>query len=106
MSAQPHLDGEIRNGRHIMPVRVYRAAEVHELDELPVYAGCRSWVDLAEALPTAGAQAVLEEKQFTDLLRTLDRLHCRRRRGCPHDGPGSQARRHFQIELLCYDTRP
>jgi len=23
MSAQPHLDGQIRNGRHIMPVRVY-----------------------------------------------------------------------------------
>ena len=61
-------------GLHVMPVRVYRAAEAHELEELPVYAGCRSWVELAEALPTDSAQAVLDEKQFTDLLRTLDRL--------------------------------
>lgn len=61
-------------GLYIVPVRVYRAAQVHELPERSEYAGCRSWVELDRELPTEGAPAVLAESQFGDLLRTLDRL--------------------------------
>ena len=61
-------------GLYVMPVRVYRATEAHELPENPAYAGCRSWVELDRELPTAGATAVLDESAFNELLRRLDRL--------------------------------
>jgi hypothetical protein len=61
-------------GIYVLPVRVYRAAEVVELAETASYAGCRSWVDLGLELPTAGAIPVLPEETIRDLLRTLDKL--------------------------------
>jgi hypothetical protein len=59
-------------GLYVMPVRVFRAAQVAELADLPRYAGCRSWVELEQELPTDGAAPVLDDAKFTDLLRTLD----------------------------------
>ncbi len=61
-------------GLYIMPVRVYRASQVHELPEQPEYAGCHSWVELEQPLPTEGASAVLAESAFNDVLRALVRL--------------------------------
>ena len=48
-------------GLYVLPVRVYRAAEVFELADTPYYAGCRSWVELERALPTTGAAPVLTD---------------------------------------------
>jgi hypothetical protein len=42
-------------GLHLLPVRVYRAAGAFDLPETPHYAGCRSWVELDQDLPTDGA---------------------------------------------------
>ncbi len=61
-------------GLYIMPVRVYRAAQVHELPEEPEYAGCRSWVELDREAPDEGATPVLSDAEFTELLRRVDRL--------------------------------
>jgi hypothetical protein len=61
-------------GLYVLPVRVYRAAHAVEVHETPKYAGCRSWVELDEALPTAGAVPVLGDEPFRDLQMTLDRL--------------------------------
>jgi hypothetical protein len=61
-------------GLYVMPVRVYRAAEVFEFRETAAYAGCRSWVELEKELPTAGSAPVLDDEAFRDLLRTLDRV--------------------------------
>lgn len=61
-------------GLYVLPVRVYRAAQVHELPETADYAGCRSWVTLERELSTEGATPVLSEEAFDDVLRTLDRL--------------------------------
>jgi hypothetical protein len=61
-------------GLYVLPVRVYRAAEAVELPETAHYAGCRSWVELEQELPTDGATAVLTNQSFRDLLQTLDRL--------------------------------
>ena len=33
-------------GLFVMPVRTYQAAQVHDVQNLPEYAGCRSWVNL------------------------------------------------------------
>src|SRR5438309_9334781 len=35
-----------RPGLYVMPVRVWQAADSHELPNTPEYEGCRSWVEL------------------------------------------------------------
>lgn len=61
-------------GLFVMPVRVYRAAECHEIRELPAYEGCRSWVELERDLPIEGAVPVLADDAIEDLHRNLDLL--------------------------------
>jgi hypothetical protein len=61
-------------GLFVIPLRVYRAGRVFEVPEDPAYAGCRSWVDLGQELPTDGATPVLDDAAWHELLRTLDRL--------------------------------
>jgi hypothetical protein len=59
-------------GLYVLPARVYQLPQTFELIETPAYAGCKSWVQLEQNLPTDGATPVLDETQFDDLLRTLD----------------------------------
>jgi hypothetical protein len=61
-------------GLYLLPVRVYRAPQGFDLPDTPVYAGCRTWVQLDQALPTAGAVPVLADEAFRDLLGSLDRI--------------------------------
>jgi hypothetical protein len=61
-------------GLYVMPVRVWKAAEVFELPNTSYYDGCRSWVELERELPTAGATQVLPEAKLQDLHRQLDML--------------------------------
>jgi hypothetical protein len=58
----------------VLPVRVWRAAEVHELPDTAYYEGCKSWVELERELPTEGATPVLPESALKDLHRQLDLL--------------------------------
>lgn len=51
-------------GLWLLTVRVLRLAEPFELTESPHIAGCRSWVDLRNKLPTAGLEPVLSDKEF------------------------------------------
>jgi hypothetical protein len=59
-------------GLYLLPVRVYRAAQVFDLADTAYYSGCRSWVELERELPTEGATPVLDEAAFRDLLSTLE----------------------------------
>jgi hypothetical protein len=61
-------------GLFVLPVRVYRAAQPHEVPETAAYAGCRSWVELERELSTEGATPVLGDAVFEDVLRSLDGL--------------------------------
>ncbi len=61
-------------GLYVLPARVYRAAQAFDMIETPAYAGCRSWVELEQDLPTDGAVPVLSDDAFRDLLHTLDRV--------------------------------
>jgi hypothetical protein len=63
-----------RPGLFVLPVRIWRAAEVHELAETPAFAGCKSWVELGRNLSTDGAVPVLSEEDFDAIVNTLDRL--------------------------------
>jgi hypothetical protein len=59
-------------GLYVLPARVWRAPRSLDLIETPTYAGCKSWVELEQDLPTEGATPVLADEQFRDVLRKLD----------------------------------
>ena len=60
-------------GLYVLPVRVYKAAQVHELPITAAYDGCRSWVELERELPTDGARPVMPDRPYADLLQSLQR---------------------------------
>src|SRR5262249_24371557 len=60
-------------GLFVLPVRVYQAVAV-ELPDTPYYAGCKSWVELEQELPTTGSIPVLDDAEFDDVRRSLQRL--------------------------------
>jgi len=64
-----------RAGLHLFILRVYRLPQPHVLPLLKRYGGCRSWVDLAEPLSTAGATPVVNDAAFAERIRQIrDRL--------------------------------
>jgi hypothetical protein len=55
---------------HVMAVRIFRLAEPVELPMRESYAGCKSWIELAEDINTVDAHAVLDDAAFSaQLLR-------------------------------------
>jgi hypothetical protein len=59
-------------GLYVMPVRVYKSAQVHEIPDTAYYGGCRTWVELEKALPTEVATPVVSDRAFHDLLVTIE----------------------------------
>jgi len=49
---------------HALMVRVYELPEPVVIPELESYAGCKSWLTLAEQVPLTGARPVLEAPEF------------------------------------------
>jgi hypothetical protein len=58
-------------GVWLLLVRIYQTPRPFVIDELPEYAGCRTWVELAEPLPTREARAVLDEDEFARTCREI-----------------------------------
>jgi hypothetical protein len=58
-------------GLFALTLRVYRRAEPLDVPDLPHYAGCRSWVDLAENLPTENLAPVLTDDEFATLAERI-----------------------------------
>jgi hypothetical protein len=61
-------------GLFLLATRVHRLPTPHEMDELPAYAGCRSWVELETPLSTAGSTPVLSDADYRIVQKQLDRL--------------------------------
>jgi hypothetical protein len=55
------------SGLNILLVRIYRRSEPYEITEAPHFAGCKSWVDLRNKLPTTGLTPVLDDTVFNSL---------------------------------------
>jgi hypothetical protein len=53
-----------RPGLFLRLVRVFRIPKPYILADTPYFAGCRSWVELPQGIPTAGATPVLSDNQF------------------------------------------
>jgi hypothetical protein len=51
-------------GLFVVLTRVYARERPFDLEERPAYAGCRSWVELAEELPTDGLVPILDDQEF------------------------------------------
>jgi hypothetical protein len=62
------------HGLYVLPARVYRMPSTFDLIETPAYAGCKSWVELEQDLPTDEAVPVLDDEAFKQVLRRLDAL--------------------------------
>jgi hypothetical protein len=63
-----------RPGLTVLAVRVAERVPMMELAETAAYAGCKSWVELDQALSTEGARPVVAEEKFAETLRILDTL--------------------------------
>jgi hypothetical protein len=55
-----------RDSIYALVVRVYELPRVVTLQLCEEYAGCKSWVDLSEDVPTDGAKPVLSDAEFAD----------------------------------------
>jgi len=56
---------------YVLVVRVFRLASPHLIPLRPAYAGCKSWVNLNEEIPTDGMEPVLAEAEFVRQRRKL-----------------------------------
>jgi hypothetical protein len=66
------FDYRPKNPLYLLVVRVYRLPEPRTIDNLPAYAGCKSWVPLDAPLRCEGAEPVLSEQQFIDRCRVIE----------------------------------
>jgi hypothetical protein len=60
-----------RPGLFLLLARVFETPKPHVLNDTPYFAGCRSWVELPEALSTTGAVPVLSDEQFAAVRKTV-----------------------------------
>lgn len=61
-------------GLYVLSVRVYQSPRSFDVVETPEYLGCKSWVELTEALPTEGSTPVLDDRKYDDVRMSLDML--------------------------------
>lgn len=61
-------------GLFVLVVRVHRLPKAFEIDELPAYEGCKSWVTLEKELPTDGSVPVIDDASFRIIQKQLDLL--------------------------------
>jgi hypothetical protein len=53
---------------YVVALRIHRLPATVVIPDLPAYAGCRSWIPLASAIPAAGSLAVLDDQAFATRL--------------------------------------
>lgn len=53
-----------KTGAVVILIRAFRLVSAVEFEELPKYAGCRSWVPLVVPVTTRGATSVMTDEQF------------------------------------------
>jgi len=59
-------------GLFVLVVRVYQLSQPIEVTDEPRYAGCHSWVELDEPLPTTGLQPVLNDDEFGQRMQQIE----------------------------------
>lgn len=67
------FSGRDEEGLHLIVLRAYRLLMPIEITDYPEFAGCRSWVDLKEELPTGPCRPVLDDPFFGKVLKDIGR---------------------------------
>ncbi len=62
--AEERLRWKPRHPLLILAIRAYRLAEPREFELRPEYGGCKSWLTLAEDVPTAGRTPALADAEY------------------------------------------
>ncbi len=60
-----------RQPLYVLLLRTYRLASAKVIAHRQEYGGCKSWIDLAEAISIEGAQPVLDDKAYTKQVAEL-----------------------------------
>jgi hypothetical protein len=61
-------------GLFVLAVRIYRIPQPHSVADNPYIAGCKSWVELPEALSIDESKAVLDDASFAKRSACIERL--------------------------------
>jgi hypothetical protein len=61
-----------RPGLFVLAVRIYQADRAQRVADSPYIAGCKSWVELPQSLPTADLRPVLNLSVFENQLRQIE----------------------------------
>jgi hypothetical protein len=60
-----------RQPLYVLLLRVYRLPQPHIIPYRQEYGGCRSWIDLNEAISLAGMTPVLEEQEYSQQVQAI-----------------------------------
>jgi hypothetical protein len=60
-------------GLFILAPRIYRMPNFFEIDDSPYIAGCKSWVELPQPYPTAGALPLVDDATFATQIAAIRR---------------------------------
>lgn len=72
--AHERLHWRPRKPLEVMLLRVYRLPQVHHLPVLPEYGGCKSWIDLAVAIPIEAMVPVLSDDAYQRMAQPVRAL--------------------------------
>jgi hypothetical protein len=61
-------------GLFVLAARIYRAANSFEIDDSSYIAGCKSWVELPQALPINDVTPVINDANFATQIAAIRRL--------------------------------
>ena len=69
--AEVRLHWKPRTPVYVMALRVYRLAQPNTQPILPAYAGCTSWLDMADGITLQGMTPVLSDDQYEQRTRQI-----------------------------------
>ncbi len=69
--ASTRLKWKPRQPLYVLLLRTYKLPQVREIQYMPEYGGCKSWIDIAEPISIAGSVPVLDDATYTQQVREI-----------------------------------
>jgi hypothetical protein len=60
-----------RQPLYILLLRVYRLAATQEIPYVPIYGGCKSWIDLQQPIEITNSEPVLSNGRYSELVQSI-----------------------------------
>ncbi|MBW4612402.1 MAG: DUF1802 family protein [Desmonostoc vinosum HA7617-LM4] len=68
------LKWKVSQPLYILLLRTYKLPQAQEISYRPEYGGCKSWIDLAQTIQLPGAEPVLSDSAYTQLVETIRKI--------------------------------